>query len=598
MSFNPGRQLHTKPESIGELLKSSYFVIPPNQREYRWGYEQRQKLWEDLIATIQSDFESDSREEIGHFLGAVVVIGKEKVHDQDRWEVIDGQQRLTTITILASCLIVYAQEIDDRKIRRNLEHVLTDCFMSPSSNEAPRIRLNREDDFYQNSIINYETLEEKRSYWDSHFKESSEVQRNIKDAFEFFFKRIDEYLDCQGEERQDKIRNIIEALTENFYILEVRTERIWLAYRLFETLNERGLDLSQADLIRNKLLEHAREEGSAVVTKVSNFWSEMTDLYEDQAEKKLQLPQIIQFSYTSRYKVVKKEDIFDRVSEDLIKGSVSAEEFAFQFWKDAQAWSSFLLGDLKKWTEELSDSQYAITDPLWKAHCAPFVIAAMEMYSGEPDTLKKLFTLTEHFLFRQGLVCRDTVGNLQAFFGNAARLLRGKEDLKTMCTFFKEHSGSKNFVENFKTFSVGNMKQGFYVVWKIESELMAGCGVKPRSQSAAQHLEHIMPRKPDDSWRGIENDENFKPYLNRIGNLLILDRKTNQYIRNCGIEFKIKNDNDIDYSNSENRLAREFVENFDDWSVNGDWTFKSIDKRQEYLAENYADKVWSLDIVF
>src|SRR5690554_1896158 len=225
MSFNPGRQLHTKPESIGEFLKSSYFVIPPNQREYRWEEEQIDKIWEDLVSTIKNDFEGDRRNPIGHFLGAIVVIGKDKVHDQDRWEVIDGQQRLTTITILASCLIVYVEDITDRKLRRNLEHVLIDCFMSPSSSEAPRIRLNREDQFYQDSIINHVTLEDKRKYWDVAFKGNSEVQCNIKRAIEFFFNEIDEYISVQGEERQERIRNLVEALTENFYILKVRTER-------------------------------------------------------------------------------------------------------------------------------------------------------------------------------------------------------------------------------------------------------------------------------------------------------------------------------------------------------------------------------------
>ncbi len=597
MSFNPGRQLHTKPESVGEFLKSSYFLIPPNQREYRWGYEQREKFWEDLITTIKFDFESGNHNAIGHFLGAIVVIGKEKVHDQDRWEVIDGQQRLTTITILASCLIVYVEEITDRKLRRNLEHVLTDCFMSPSSSEAPRIRLNREDDFYQNSVINNVTLEEKRQYWDTDFRENSEVQCNIKDAFEFFFSKIESYLDSQGDERQDRIRNLVEALTENFYMLEVRTESLWLAYRLFETLNERGLDLSQADLIRNKLLEHAREEGVAVVSKVADLWTELTDYYEEQAEMKLELPQIIQFSYTSRHSVVKKEDIFDRVSEDLLSGRLSAEEFAFQFRRDAQGWSSFLLGDLRNWTDKLADSQYAVIDPLWKDHCAPFIFAAMEAYSNDRSALEQLFRLAEHFLFRQGLVCKDSVGTLQAFFGNAAYLLRSGLELEEMSALFKRNSSTRAFIDNFKTFSVSNMKQGFYAMWKIESSLTEQKGIRPRNQSAAQHLEHIMPRKPGGGWGGIEKSDNFKPYLNRLGNLMILTREINQHIKNSSIEYKMSNESDLDYETSEMKVAFEFLENFDKWSHDGKWTFDSINNRQAYLADTYADKVWSLDLV-
>lgn len=412
----------------------------------------------------------------------------------------------------------------------------------------------------------------------------------------FFFAKIESYLGSQGDERQDRIRNLVEALTENFYMLEVRTESLWLAYRLFETLNERGLDLSQADLIRNKLLEHAREEGVAIVSKVADLWTELTDSYEEQAEMKLELPQIIQFSYTSRHSVVKKEDIFDRVSEDLLNGKVSAEEFAFQFRRDSQGWSSFLLGDLRNWTDKLADSQYAIIDPLWKDHSAPFIFAAMEAYSDDRSTLEKLFLLAEHYLFRQGLVCKDSVGTLQTFFGNAAYLLRSGLELEEMSALFKRHSSTRTFVDNFKSFSVKNMKQGFYAMWKIESFLTEQRGIRPKNQSAAQHLEHIMPRKPGNNWDGIEKSDDFKPYLNRLGNLMILTRDINQHIKSSSIEYKMSNKSGIDYKNSEMKVALEFMKNFDEWSNNGKWTFRSIESRQAYLADTYADKVWSLDL--
>ena len=194
MSKDPCTQIRTKSASISELLKSAYFEIPPNQREYRWTKDQLDKLWSDLVQTIKNDDLASEERSIGHFLGAIVVIGDEQSLDKERWQVIDGQQRLITITILADCLRDYVDELQDKRIRRSLEHILLNCIFSLGKEDVPRLRLNREDEFYRNSIMEYETKEEKERYWRDNFNIKSEVQNNIKFAFECFYDHIDNHL--------------------------------------------------------------------------------------------------------------------------------------------------------------------------------------------------------------------------------------------------------------------------------------------------------------------------------------------------------------------------------------------------------------------
>ena len=596
MGFNPSRQLVTKTTSISELFKSSYFEIPPNQREYRWGNENREKFWSDLVFTVEHDFRHSPGDPLGHFLGAIVVIGGEQSHEEKRWEVIDGQQRLTTITILADCLRSYVAEIKDSKIRRQLSHVLLDCVMSPGADDAPRIKLNRESEFYEKSLIENEAKEEKESYWLESHNRKSEVQGNIKEAFAFFYKSIEIYLAEEPGDRDEKVRALAEALTDNFYVLVVRAESLWLAYRLFETLNERGLDLSQADLIRNVLLQHARESGEKILKKVADSWIAFVDHYEEQPEKRLEMPQIIQFSYTFRHQKVRKDDIFDQVSKDLRQGKSEAIHFVNEFRLDASKWTAFLLGDLVNWTTELADSQYAIVDPLWKSHCAPLVMAAMDCFEEDVQKLSSACLLIEHYLFRQGLVCRDSVGTLQQVFSDSAALLRASKDLGLVAEFLRERSPNGAYKDSFKSFSVKNMKQGFYALWKIEASRLGDLGFKPKNQSAAQHLEHIIPRRPNEEWGGIEREDSFSSYVNRIGNLLVMPASINQHIKNRGIEYKIRNDKGDDYVSCKMSLAEEFVANFDEWAPGGRWDFESINSRQIFMAENYAEKVWSLEL--
>ena len=312
--------------------------------------------------------------------------------------------------------------------------------------------------------------------------------------------------------------------------------------------------------------------------------------------KKLELPQIIQFSYTYRHELVKKERIFDKIFDELRDGRCDAPELASEFNRDSTTWCAFLFGDLTRWSNILADSQYAIVDPLWKSHCVPFIMASMDMFSTSISDLEVCFVLCEHYLFRQGLVCKDSVSSLQEFFGEAAAQLRSGQNLDRLKEFFSSRSPEASFVQNFKVFSVKNMKQGFYILWKIEKYLTRSLEFRPKNQSAAQHLEHIIPRKPSSEWRNIEKNENFKSYLNMTGNHLVLPSDINQHIKNKPINYKLNNDSNLDYSHCELKLVQEFIKKFAEWADEGEWTFKSIERRQIYLAETYASEVWPLDL--
>lgn len=595
MSFNPANKVTPNSTSIGQLFTSNYLEVPDNQREYRWGIEQLEKIWDDLLTTIASENSSTTSDRNGHFLGAIVVIGEMQSHDKNRWRIIDGQQRLTTITILAASLLEFSRDIKDEKLKRRLQHILRDCFSAPLSDDAPRIILNREDKFYRESLIGCETIKQRQEYWKQEYNEKSEVQRNIRFAFEYFRKKISAYIEENNSEPDDSIRDLIETLTVSFYVLSVKTDNLLMAYKLFETLNDRGLKLSQADLIKNSLLEYAQISGATAVKKVTELWANTIDNYEDQPRDWLELPQIIQFSYAHRHELVKKEDIFAKVSQAIKDDRVSALEFAGEFHKDSVNWRGFLLREIPHWDEELTEHQIAITDPLWKSHCAPFIMAIVDKFSQDINSLKILMRLTENYLLRQGLIAKDSVSSLQEFFTNAARLARSTNEMQSISDFFQKRSPDEIFKEKFSLASISNSRQGTYILRKIENHIRK---IEGKQQLTEQHsLEYILPKKPGNTWGNIAASDSFKANLDRIGNLIIIESKISQHLKNNNdFKYKLENDFALDYKNSENETVQDFINKKQNWIKHKEWNFSFINERQHILANKYAANIWPLSI--
>lgn len=596
---DPCTRLRPASKSVGDLLGSSFFRIPQHQRPYKWKNEQLEKLWSDLESTIREDGKREPGRELGHFLGAIVVVGTETSHDTDRWLVLDGQQRLTTLSIIAETLRQYLIHVTDERIKEALSSSLRRC-ISDSSNFSPRMRLNREDKFYQSSLLENWTFDEKERYWNDHLDQASPSQSSIVRAFRLFREKIDNYLESCSD-KQEAIRDLVETLTSHFFCMLIRTEEANMAYKLFETLNDRGLDLSQAELINNELNRQATIAGLDL-KQIDRYWTRFLDNWESaNAMIKMEPPELVQFSYTYRQFdptsqnviIIKKDRIFEFVSEDLETGRQDALEFADKLAADSSNWCDFLQGDLANWSQETTDARSAIVSALWKAHATPFIMASIDLLGSDDKQLQRAFVACENFLFREGLVGGLTVSNLQIVFSTAAAKLRIDRSVDSAVEYFSSKSSDTRYKEAFAQASVKNSKQAFYMTSKIEQYLQRE-QLTTAAQSAQLHVEHIMPRRPDESWEGIQENESFSAYLNRFGNLLILDRDTNSTISNKSIKYKISNSSNRDYTHSPQAVTRQVAERFENWSEKGDWTFQSIIDRQQFMAEKYALAVWPI----
>jgi hypothetical protein len=604
--MQPYEQIKPTSLPLKRIFGAHLYSVPDNQRQYSWkADDQLPRLWEDLIASIRSDRYPALRDSrVGHYLGAIVLIGSD---ERERLQIIDGQQRMTSIMILSRCLLDTLKS--DEAIatqtynhRRMLEDMLSEAGPEPK----PRVTLNRENWFFASAISETKGAEERNHEWAEESIHKGSVRRSLVEAFNFFYTAIESYLESAEFDRWNRPQRfeaLVETLCEDFYALWIRVNNTRMAYRLFETLNERGLELSQADLIRNAVLESASRDSGADFKKCVQIWNEMLESLEAQSKPSLSTPELIQFSYSSRHNQVEAEKTFDQISETLRLGQLAAVDFMGELQLDSMNWTDFLQGNLTFWTDPIINSRHAITEPLWKKHCVPLVLAVAEKWNDRKniEDFKSALWCIECYLFRQGLIVGESVGSLQKVFSKAAIETRRFPDVRALRKTLKDHSPTESFIASFATARVNNMKQSFYVAWRIEEYLRerernTGVDFTPAKQSPAQHLEHIMPRKPDSSWQAIENDEDFNVFKNRLGNHCVLEAKINSSVKNSSFKEKIfPPGGRLGYSDSELMLPKEIVEKKGVWFDDNKWTFESIKARQQHLADQYAASVWDFD---
>ena len=146
------------------------------------------------------------------------------------------------------------------------------------------------------------------------------------------------------------------------------------------------------------------------------------------------------------------------------------------------------------------------------------------------------------------------------------------------------------FEEKFKLFSAKSNKVGFYVIEMIENHLTNQAGMMVQRQSVSQHLEHIMPKRPNNDWIHASAEPSYADHLNLIGNLLVLEADKNSHIKNKAFSYKNSNSANKDYQNSKLTLPPSVAS----YLKNGLWTFESIKERQADLVTKYASSVWAL----
>lgn len=215
----------------------SYYYVPSYQRPYSWEDEQIEQLWDDINDAIRDEIQS-------YFLGPIIL-----VKTPSGLEVVDGQQRLTTLTILF-CTIkdFYKDKLSDSGLVKKIGNAIKSLDEDKSRLKF-KTKLEHENQF-EHEIINGINIP------DNLTREQRRKNKFINAAY--IFKKSLE--DAEKEEGIDYIKNLINYLMENVEVITIVCSKREYAIRLFQIINTRGLDLTNADLIRSELLGKLEDE--------------------------------------------------------------------------------------------------------------------------------------------------------------------------------------------------------------------------------------------------------------------------------------------------------------------------------------------------
>jgi hypothetical protein len=551
---------------IGELLKRGRVQVPPNQRSYAWEERHVRNLLEDISEAIGNNADD-------YFLGTVVVVS-DGVADPS---IADGQQRTATATILLARIRdrlfsigrgPSARSIDIDFIRstdRNTEAVL------------PRIKLNLEDnEFFVRRIL--------PGPEDPGYAEREQLvptrasNTRLLSASRLIVEFIDQILSTLPQQaRADQLLKWVDFIEKRTSVVLVTVPDEVGAFRIFETLNDRGLKASQADILKNYFYGRSGTRLQEAIAFWNNIAAAIESLEEDSDEWLV--------TYIRHFWVTGHGPTKERELAAAIKSEIGSETRTMQFLAEASAavpdylalWSS----RHPKWTaykSTVSQNIETLGIHLQVEQIRPLLFAVARRFS--PEEADKAFRLfvswSVRFLIfggRGGLL--DTQYSHRAHEVGAGRITRARELREAMAAYVPADA---QFREAFSTARVSRPHLARYYLRALEKSLKKD----PQPEYVANedvNLEHVLPLSPGPEWR-VDSDV-ARTAQRLLGNMVLLRANQNRDIGNQSFEKKRQVFKESGY------FITQQIGNYEKWGLD------EIRQRQTELA-NIAVQTWPL----
>ena len=575
------------------------YYIPEHQRNYAWQKSELDDLWQDFTEYFKLSFDENQNytERLGarpYFLGGIVLTKKD-----DYFEVVDGQQRLTTMTIFLKALRDLTFRIEDihsmTPIKNAIEQIYT--FSEPLNEFESYLNLDESlDEFFQNYVLLCNNEKEREAYYKKNTPREGSAADLVKKAHDFFVEKLNtEFpVELEQEKLTNKLNGYTRALTQYFSFLKIVVEDRAMAYVIFGSLNKRGKDLSESDLIKNELFK--REDNSTRMAEIKRKWDSIINTIEDD-----NLTNFIRFHYASHYGSVKPRDLFTKISKHII--SVNSITYLNSLLMESEWYARVNLVGTQYWSNDITE-KLKIFKKIDVSHANPLLLTAAVKYGNDEEQFKKILDSLITFCIRYFTIGSKTVSDLEREIGLMSKYLRNPrnpaefteaDDIVTkiqtiddMIRYMSSLTPNSDFIENFKRFSTKSNDLAFYLLYEFEKIKLSG--VVPLDHSPIQHVEHIMPKKLSravnrmSEWSNVRNDDRYDSYKFMLGNLLILESSLNVSASNKDFEHK----KDC-YNKSGLYYPKEVA-------LNKEWNFQKIGERQNSLAEESIN-VWKYPFI-
>lgn len=242
-----------KDQTVGDLLNKVVFSIPRNQRRYVWDKENWEELYEDILFACKNERKA-------HFIGSIVLKDEGKKEGVSNYIIIDGQQRLTTITLI---LISIMKLFHERNMRDEFLGTIDYIMTKNNRNQQMSILTSTYHISLENIIkniiklddINYTNYTDMNSFVDSCILASDERDKKISDAIKFFYDSIKKEIDKDKLSANERLLEIRDAVIE-MVLVSIISSSEEDSYTIFEILNARGQELEDYELLKNYIMRY------------------------------------------------------------------------------------------------------------------------------------------------------------------------------------------------------------------------------------------------------------------------------------------------------------------------------------------------------
>ena len=566
-----------KPENqtISDLFScQAIYVIPNYQRQYSWVNEQLEELWSDLYESY-----INTPEEC-YFLGSIVVVDDGKGHH----ELVDGQQRITTLMIMLNVLAKTFPDINknsDILLKGNLQKIKQLIYFDEGIN---RLQLQIDPNYntsFKKAIINQDNYENFKYPTQANLKKDDPEYKFVNTA-KFFYDKFNELLKSEGQSVLDGFVNFI--LFKTNIIKTICTNQSF-AIKLFLVLNDRGLELSISDIIKSYILDkydsndRYNENDKATfnynwksIEKISNDYEFTIDDF------------MVYFEY---YKL--KSNPKRQVTDELKKIIQSSEVVS-------------LVDEMKSFADNL-EKVYKSTLPViyslryipWQAYVMTALASAYQV--DYPDK-EELFQSMRRFFYISWISGKTLNGIKQTSF-NLIDAIVDKKTIDEINEMLDKFIYGKRLIRDvYQNLNDDVYGQNFLkaLMLSIEYEIREKTNVGFYKINNSIHIDHILPQQFDkrlDEWKNIDDVALAKTYIHKLGNLALLLGSKNEEALNHGMNVKMniyqgkdKNESGVTAFDT----TKTIIDNYNKGDV--DWDVSHIVDRQKYLIgliENMLD---------
>ena len=561
---------------IKDLLSNKFlFEIPDYQRAYSWTKENLKQLVEDIWESVElnkarGNKEFDQYEP--YFLGSIVLCSKEYKDDGcGIYDVIDGQQRLTSIIMLIAAIRDLIDNEEYKKVLSDLIYQKPNVLMGIKESIRVKAR-GKEEEFFKKYILTNGGTELVK---DLDMEELSEAKQNMVNAIEVF---RDSFFNENGELLEEKLNEFIVYLLQKVVLVVITTESFTSAFRLFNVINARGLPLTDSDLLKSENLRVMNPE----------IRKEYTDIWESHEQDlgKEKLDQIIGFMRTMKLKNKVEESVYEEFSKKIFRNE--PEYLGVNFVNHLTAvkalYDKYIIdGNLEGVSEEEKSYYKNLINIMreflpyddWMAA----VIRFAEKFNDDKLVLEKRLVID----WVNGNSFADRLNRVYGIL-EAIEEKDSLEEIKEEPVFLYDLERTTAYFENalndIDFYSKGRMMIPKYIFVRLDMEKRAN---EVLDYSDKIMIEHVLPRNAKEAyWKDNFSADQRRNWANKFGNLVIITGAKNTRANNKPFAEKVEQ---YLSKKSDFAITKEVLEL-------SDWNMDSLKDRHESLV-NRALELWT-----